>query len=358
MGVGGKVARALQSIGVAAATVLIVAVAGEIALRAVRRRPAEEAARTDGIEFLTCDRDSLLGWTFPPLAHGSYASLPHVTDVRTNHLGIRNPPPATGPTRPARIIVLGDSYAFGWGVAEEEAFPRQLERMLLERYPDGSIEVLNAGVPGYGLYQQRAMLEHVLSDTDLDVVVSTFSLANDPVDDLRILRFAPDRLVEYSPDLREDGSVANWMITRSRLLAFLDFRTDAFHFKLVNSGGAALDAVAGTMRDLFAACDDYGLPVLTVAIPNRAEITATGFKAWLMRAQAARARRLHARIAEERGVPRIDVTEALRNLNEREGAYLSNDPHWTRAGHEVVAAEILRALPGEWLQAPATPRAR
>lgn len=349
MGVGGRIVRALQMIGVATAAVLVVAVAGEVALRAMGRRSTEEPVQVEGTEFLVCDRDSLLGWIFPPTAEGPYASLPHVTDVSTNHLGIRNPPFETGSTRPTRIIVLGDSYAFGWGVAEEQAFPRQLERMLRERHPSVSIEVLNAGVPGYGLYQQRAMLDHVLSSTEIDIVVSTFSLSNDPVDDLRILRFAPDGLLHYSPDLREDGSIASWLIARSRLLAFLDFRTDGLHFKLVNSGGAALGAVAGTMRDLFSACNAHGLLVLTVTVPHRAEITATGLKARLMRAQAARARRLHARVAEERDVPRIDVTESLRKLNEQEAAYLRNDPHWTRAGHEVVAREVLQALPEDWL---------
>jgi lysophospholipase L1-like esterase len=49
------------------------------------------------------------------------------------------------------IIVLGDSYAMGWGVADDEAFPKVLERHLRRR-------VLNAGVPSYGTARELALL--------------------------------------------------------------------------------------------------------------------------------------------------------------------------------------------------------
>lgn len=42
-----------------------------------------------------------------------------------------------------RIICLGDSYAMGWGVEQEEAFPQKLERL-------SGMKVLNAGISSYG----------------------------------------------------------------------------------------------------------------------------------------------------------------------------------------------------------------
>lgn len=45
-----------------------------------------------------------------------------------------------------RILALGDSFTFGFGVAERETWPAQLQRMVWS-----PIEVINAGVMGWGL---------------------------------------------------------------------------------------------------------------------------------------------------------------------------------------------------------------
>lgn len=50
-----------------------------------------------------------------------------------------------------RIAALGDSLTFGWGVREEEAFPRLLETQLNEFYP---VEVINFGTGNYNTSQE------------------------------------------------------------------------------------------------------------------------------------------------------------------------------------------------------------
>lgn len=52
-----------------------------------------------------------------------------------------------------RIVVLGDSVPFGWGVGEADPFPRRLEDLLRQvpRRDGKRYEVVNAGSPGWGL---------------------------------------------------------------------------------------------------------------------------------------------------------------------------------------------------------------
>jgi len=52
-----------------------------------------------------------------------------------------------------RILFLGDSCTFGYGVAADEAFPAVVESLLREQEIADTVECINAGVPGYSLFQ-------------------------------------------------------------------------------------------------------------------------------------------------------------------------------------------------------------
>jgi lysophospholipase L1-like esterase len=68
-----------------------------------------------------------------------------------------------------RILVLGDSLAFGWGVADEEAFPALLEQRLTA---DGlNVKVINGGVPGYSTWHQFKFLAARIKELQPDLVL-------------------------------------------------------------------------------------------------------------------------------------------------------------------------------------------
>ncbi len=67
-----------------------------------------------------------------------------------------SPTPAQGVKR---ILSIGDSVTFGWGVEDDEAWPVHLERLLRGR--GHAVEVLNAGVPGQGLPAMATYLREV-----------------------------------------------------------------------------------------------------------------------------------------------------------------------------------------------------
>lgn len=77
---------------------------------------------------------------------------------RTNGHGFRSPPvPVEKPPGVFRTVVLGDSVAFGHGVEEQDAFPRQLEELL--RGTQGrQVEVINTAVSGYNTAMAVATL--------------------------------------------------------------------------------------------------------------------------------------------------------------------------------------------------------
>lgn len=80
--------------------------------------------------------------------------LPH--EVSVNALGFRGPETTIAPTRP-RILAIGDSFTWGDGVDDDETLPSQLQQMLGDR-----VEILNGGVAGSTISDQRQFLERLL----------------------------------------------------------------------------------------------------------------------------------------------------------------------------------------------------
>ncbi len=79
-----------------------------------------------------------------------------------------------------RIVVLGDSVAYGTGVQLEDTLPKQLEQELARLHPGRAIEVMNCGVYAHNTRQQVAWFEYAALEfaPDLVLVVSTITDAS------------------------------------------------------------------------------------------------------------------------------------------------------------------------------------
>jgi lysophospholipase L1-like esterase len=81
-----------------------------------------------------------------------------------------------------RVVVLGDSIAFGWGVPLEETFPKILETRLRTLAGGRPIEVLNLAVSGYNPYTEAELFRDVGVRYQPDLVLVQFCIndLNDP----------------------------------------------------------------------------------------------------------------------------------------------------------------------------------
>ena len=101
--------------------------------------------------------------------------------VQTNSHGFRTPEFSLGRTPgTVRVVVLGDSSTFGWGVDASEAYPQQLRAALAARLdlPLERVEVIDLGVPGYSSFQGLVLLQRLGLALSPDLVVWSF-LSND-----------------------------------------------------------------------------------------------------------------------------------------------------------------------------------
>ncbi|HKK20059.1 MAG TPA: GDSL-type esterase/lipase family protein [candidate division Zixibacteria bacterium] len=72
-----------------------------------------------------------------------------------------------------RILALGNSCTFGWGVRYQYIWTTRLQE-ILDRQSPGKYEVINAGVPGYSSFQGKAFFENELYELQPDMVLIMF----------------------------------------------------------------------------------------------------------------------------------------------------------------------------------------
>jgi len=111
------------------------------------------------------------------------------TRVTTDGLGFRTHGEAPGgPGNRYRIVVIGDSYVFGWGVDDDKTVPARLQKRLNATL-EVPVEVVNADRPGDGLVNFVGNLHRHVQRLKPDMVVLGFLPGNDcPVEGPSIFR--------------------------------------------------------------------------------------------------------------------------------------------------------------------------
>jgi lysophospholipase L1-like esterase len=165
-----------------------------------------------------------------------------------NQFGQRGPkttlakPPGT-----RRIVVSGDSIAFGYWVDIDAAFGLQLQQMANESRTGGeSIEVINLGVPGYNLGQE---FEHLQNDGlrfDPDLVIISICM-----NDLNtIFGYEYGLAMKWEKARQNDGvwmQLRAFALDHSLFAAWLEYRFQYLDYRRRWAGGMhrAEDAPAG-----------------------------------------------------------------------------------------------------------------
>lgn len=284
--------------------------------------------------------DAELGWAHRPGYTGTVRVGVEATfDAR----GMREER-AIGPKQGRRVLVLGDSVAFGHGLGQDETIARALER----RAP--GLEALNAGVPGYATEQEVRYLARLAPDLRPDVVVLLLCLRND-------LGVPPLDPLGAAKDLAPASRAQAWLFDHSAL-AFALGR--ALHRQAVRASredadaeaqfltpdavaalpAAAREQVFARARERLASFRDvarrHGARPLLVLCPEELLVAGRVPRALVLDPLLA--------IARELDLPALDLLPALQApsavplLSEKDGV------HPTAAGAERIADALLPFL--------------
>jgi lysophospholipase L1-like esterase len=209
-------------------------------------------------------------FAFKPNASGVFpggVDAKRTFPYRTNAHGLRDrdrPAKRLGTTR---VLVIGDSYTWGYAVAEEEAYPQVAERLLVARgRPD--IEVINGGIPDYNSRQERELLKELLPIYQPDAVFLAY-VVND-AEPTTAMPVPPDETYRHSRSwfLTEVAERLNHRLFRRRFLPSAKDNVGASYLDGFEEGSVkwrdSRDAIR-EMRDLASAA---GIPFTVFILPD------------------------------------------------------------------------------------------
>ena len=278
----------------------------------------------------------------------------HGSRVSVNSSGYRGRElAATRPLGRTRVVVLGDSIAFGLDVSDEQTFTYLLDAR------DNGIEAANLAVQGYGPDQELIALLNKGLRLNPDVVVLAFCLANDLAEAVLSFslydgrtpkprfRLVEDRLVLDDSGLRQTAGRrgVQWVSDRShiynRLKGLVSRRESApdapwreTKREALRDEEHALQLNLAIVRRVNAVCRERGIRLLLAAFPNEAYQES---KPQLSR------RFLEA--VEAQGVTVVDMADRFEALGEPFAAVsLDGVGHLRPVGHAITAQVLEREV--------------
>jgi lysophospholipase L1-like esterase len=215
--------------------------------------------------------------------------------VHTGPQGYRNPEYTPLP-KPGerRVVALGDSSTFGWGVESVEAYPARLG-VTLDRENDASNrwEVLNLGVPGYSSFQGLVTLARDALPLAPDVVLFSY-LSNDGA-----MTGEPDR-VAYARRASWLGALLE-LLHRSRAFETLEAWITTARAALGGAGAAQPRSDVRNVENYREAEGNLRAAVQTAQAANVPLVLVAN----CLRGPAAE---VMARVAADTGTPYLDAT--------------------------------------------------
>lgn len=251
-----------------------------------------------------------------------------------------------------RILNVGDSVPFGWGVHQEDTYGNLLEKELQKRRQTDWIEVVTSAVPGWNVLHERNFLMADGFDYQPDLVILGITVVNDILD----------------RRLKNDDETGLFGQLRDRTYGW-PFATTQFRFLLARSQGPEAipvlnpprhagayfplseespvwDEIWGLIREIREACFQRGADFMVVLFPTSLQLNSAGHPNL--------PQRVFSRFATSDEIDLIDLLPVYSAVCEREGPracegfqnHLFADVwmHPSELGHRLAADAILSRL--------------
>jgi len=255
------------------------------------------------------------------------------------------------------IMILGDSFAFGWALHLEQSFPHLLEQMLREGYRCDKINVINCGWISASPLLEYRLLRDVAHKYKPDLVMQAFDMTDFHDDimyqymfDKRGIYWWYDKIpctlfliFEYLP------SLGLWLHNRSFNYSLPEDRFFACAGPLEETR-PLLQYSLDNLKRIDSLCGQIDARFLTIVYPRAFQYSAEECtESWeneryeIMGTYSLEPFRFFDSIRDSVDFPIASLLDDFLK-SQRFPLYFVNDPHWTPQGHRLCAEALFLLL--------------
>ena len=330
-----KTLKLTRNVGLFSIVTLVMVVVVEMLCRALLPHWAPPKAMK--VNFWRYDRE--LGWAHQPFKEGTFEHKDFSVHVAINAEGLRDKDYSLSRVEgKRRILLLGDSFGWGYGVEKEETIDAVIESR------HAGVEMINASVAGYGTDQQYLYLESRGMAFHPDLVILLFH-SNDVYNNMSrnqylyekpVYELAEGELVLKNTPVpyRWRDAVRRFAVNRTYFLRRLYLAAEGFDTSratLPARRDGALDVTKALLSEMQRLTSLAGADLWVAGIP---------WKSGELR-----------RIVDEievfsamQGIRFVSLREELDRASEE--TMFGHSHHWNARGHELAANAIEKALAG------------
>jgi hypothetical protein len=232
-----------------------------------------------------------------------------------------------------RVVVLGDSVTFGWGVSADDAYPNVLERLLNQSQPDTPhhFDVLNFGVSGYASPDEAIVFREKALRWNPTLAIVGYYLNDPEIEPVQLLHayFAEPSWWQYSNFLRLLAlRKQNWSVARLG---------GGNYYRYLHADAERWTSVVEAFGEIARVARSRHIDVALVIFPEIPGDSWADYPYLDLHSQVADA-------ARAEGFTVVDLYEAFSAHEPLDLRVHPRDSHPNRLGHELAAWEIHRKL--------------
>lgn len=308
------------------------------------------------------ENDMLLGWKLRNGLKRTFLSPEFNINIKADGNGFRNTI-VTGEISPEeyRIVGLGDSFLFGYGVESEETVLSVLcDALNADHEIEPEIYCTNLGMPGYNINQYFQIVDNEFLELNPDIAI-VFIYMND---------FKRDLSYDFWK-VNEDGFLLTWRFKElnekssfmSRCELFVKRHLYLYHFlrtrikvlmrkaNLYAAAGQRSQSekrckyTCGLVFKMWRICANKNVPMILCIIPDKIQVQegpmSGSQKDGLQEDELSPNEDLRnclVRFANENAIPYIDLWEVFSSRHSDPASlYFQKDGHWNVRGHTAAA---------------------
>lgn len=279
-------------------------------------------------------------------------------EIAINSLGFRDDSETDieKPEGTYRIITLGESSTYGWGVSSKDTYSKLLEKRLNESFSSPlTFEVINAGVPGYTAYQGVLLLKHKLLELRPDLIIVAYGWNHHYIHPFT----DKERIKPVSPTTVKLVSIAR----KFRIFqAFEELKRRASRENKQNlTYRLSFEDTRKTLMEMIKIARQNNIEVILMTIQSK--VLTGQVSQWTLDIHSLdndkdnmilrhkRINEIIKDVAQETGVVLVDIAEKFRSLELNENIELFyrpedavDDVHPNELGHSIIADDLLKSI--------------